>query len=337
MKNISVLGAGSWGTALSVMLATYGKREVTLWSKFEDQVERLSKARENELLPGIQIPENVHLTTDLEEALKNDIIVLGVPSFAVRETAARLKGKLRKNQVLVNIAKGLEEETLKRMSEVVKEELDFPNYVILSGPSHAEEVAKGIPAALVVASTNIKTAQIIQDEFMNETFRLYTSDDIIGVELGGALKNVIALLAGITDAMGFGDNAKSALMTRGITEMARLGVAMGARRETFGGLSGVGDLITTCISMHSRNRKAGLLIGGGKSVEEAIREVGMVVEGYKTAGAAYELAKRHKIEMPIVAEAYNILYRGKDLHDATSDLMGRKKKHESEEIWIKDN
>ncbi len=336
MKNISVMGAGSWGTALAVMLATYGHDEVILWSKFENEVEELKKTHENKLLKGVKIPQNVKFTNDVDEVAKNDIIVLGVPSFAVRETAERLKGKLRPNQILVNIAKGLEEGTSKRMSEVVKEELDFPNYVVLSGPSHAEEVALGVPAALVCASDNLAVAQEIQDEFMNETFRLYTSTDMIGVELGGSLKNVIALLAGICDALGFGDNTKAALMTRGITEMARLGVAMGGKQETFGGLSGVGDLITTCTSMHSRNRRAGIAIGSGKSVEEALKEVGMVVEGYKTAKVAYELSQKCGIEMPIVSEAYKVLYEGKNPKEATMALMKRGKKHESEEIWIKD-
>ena len=334
MSRISVIGAGGWGTAISVMLATYG-HEVMLWSRFQSDIDELLRTRENKrLLKGVKIPDNVKMSSDIGIAGEAEIIVMAVPSFAVRETARALKSHLNCGQILVNIAKGLEDTTGLRLSEVIFEETGFENFVAMSGPSHAEEVARGIPTTNVVSSKYKETAQKIQDVFMNPVFRIYTSSDTIGLELGAALKNVIALCAGICDGMGYGDNTKAALMTRGITEIARLGVKMGARPETFAGLTGIGDLIVTCTSMHSRNRRAGILIGQGMSVENALKEVDMVVEGYKTAKAAHMLSLREHIEMPIVNEAYLVLYEGKDPATALSDLMTRNKKIEIEETWV---
>ncbi|NLY43887.1 MAG: NAD(P)H-dependent glycerol-3-phosphate dehydrogenase [Clostridiaceae bacterium] len=331
--NIGVVGSGSWGTALAVMLAKKGYH-VNLWSWLEKESKRLAEARENiEFLPGVRIPDNVSFTWDLERCVQNvELIVIAVPSHAVRTTARNLRPLVKKDQTLVNVSKGLEEGSLLRLSQVIEQEISDANIAVLSGPSHAEEVARDVPTASVVASKQRKIAEYVQDIFMNPQFRVYTNPDIVGVELGGALKNVIALAAGICDGLSFGDNTKAALMTRGIAEISRLGTAMGAKPETFSGLSGIGDLIVTCTSMHSRNRRAGILIGKGRTLEEALKEVHMVVEGVNTTRAAYQLAQRYQVEMPIVNQAYKVLFEKKDPRAAVMDLMMRNKTHEVEEV-----
>lgn len=295
-KKISIIGAGSWGTALAVLLANNGM-SVTMWSIFEDEIKMLNEKREHvHKLPGVIVPENVTFTSDLEKAVCDaEVVVVVVPSQTVRQTAKDISKYIRDDTVIVSCSKGLEEGTGLRMSEVIGQEIKDAKTVILSGPSHAEEVGRGVPTAIVAASCDIKAAELIQDIFMSPEFRVYTNTDVVGVELGGALKNVIALCAGISDGLGFGDNTKAALMTRGITEISRLGVSMGANPQTFAGLTGIGDLIVTCTSMHSRNRRAGILIGQGKSPQEAMDEVKMVVEGVTTTKAAYELARKMEI------------------------------------------
>ncbi len=332
-KKISVLGSGSWGTALAIMLSKKGY-DISLWSWFEQEAINLKTTRENlEFLPGFIIPENVDCTSELEESVRGaNLIITAVPSHALKGIADRIRGLLNKEQIIVNVSKGLEPESLQRLSEVIKTHAQHERVAVLSGPSHAEEVAKDIPTTVVAASTDRKTAEEVQDTFMNPKFRVYTNPDIIGVEMGGALKNVIALCAGITDGLGFGDNTKAALMTRGMAEIARLGVALGAKIETFAGLSGIGDLIVTCTSMHSRNRRAGILIGQGKSIQEALKEVHMVVEGVNATKVAYELAKSVGVDMPIMNEAYNVLFCNKNPKNAVVDLMLRSKTHEIEEI-----
>ncbi len=332
-KKVAVVGSGSWGTALAVMLGKNGHR-VCLWSWFEEEAKNLAKNRENkEFLPGVKIPDNVECLWDLEKCINGaEIIISAVPSHAVRNMAKKMKAYVKKDQIIVNVAKGLEDDTLLRLSEVIEDEIQGVKVAVLSGPSHAEEVGKELPTTCVVAAKEREVAEKIQDVFMNPTFRVYTNPDIVGVELGGALKNIIALCAGVIDGLGFGDNTKAALMTRGIAEIARLGLAMGARIETFAGLSGIGDLIVTCTSQHSRNRKAGILIGQGKSVEETLKEVHMVVEGVHTSKAAYDIAKKYEVDMPIVNEAYEVLFNNKNPKEAVVDLMMRNKKHEIEEI-----
>ncbi len=328
MAKISVAGSGSWGTAIAVMLAQNG-HSVTLWSFFKEESEELKKNRENiRFLPGVKIDENIYLTSDIKDCGNSDIIVMASPSHAVRNTARLLKSAIGDGQIILNIAKGIEEETYLTMSEVIKDEIPNSIVAVMSGPSHAEEVSRGIPTTNTVASEDMKVAEYIQDMLMNPQFRIYTNSDVKGVELGGSLKNVIALCCGILDGMGLGDNTKAALMTRGLVEMRRLGVSLGARAETFNGLSGVGDLIVTCTSMHSRNRRAGILIGQGKSLSDAQNEVGMVVEGVKSCRAAKELADKMGVEMPIVTEVYKILFEGEDLKTAISTLMERDKKSE---------
>lgn len=331
---IAVLGAGGFGIALAVMTANHANK-VTLWSAFEQEVEHLRRQRENErLLPGVKLPDSVNVTTDSGCVKDCEMIIFAVPSGAVAQVAQHFSGIIEPQSVLVNVGKGLEENTLQRLSEVIRQALPKNRIVVLSGPSHAEEVARGVPTTVVAASTDHEAAEFVQEALMNRSLRIYVNDDVVGVELGGALKNIIALAAGITDGLALGDNSKAALMTRGITEMARLGVRLGARTETFAGLSGIGDLIVTCTSMHSRNRRAGILIGQGKTAEEAIREVGMTVEGYRSALCAYRLAQRVGVEMPIINEVYRVLYENKSAKDALKDLMGRPKKHEGEQIWL---
>ena len=326
---VAVIGSGSWGTAVAMLLANNG-HEVWLWSWIQEETDRLNRDRENkEFLPGVKLHDNIHCSHDTEECVKDaELIVTAAPSPATRATAKALEPYVTNGQKLINISKGLEEDSLLRLSEVYAEVIPQANISVMSGPSHAEEVSKGLPTTNVVASNDIETAKFIQDAFMNDCFRVYTSSDIAGVELGGALKNVIALCAGISDGLGYGDNTKAALMTRGLAEIARLGVAMGAKAETFMGLSGVGDLIVTCTSMHSRNRRAGILLGKGMSLKETLDEVHMVVEGVNTATAAYKLSERYGIEMPIVSEAHKILFEGKDARSAVLSLMTREKKEE---------
>lgn len=324
MKKVSVLGAGSWGIALSVLLAHNG-HQVTLWSALEAEVAQLQRDREQkEKLPGVILPEQILITSDLEAACTDqEIIVFAVASPYTRKTAKQAAEWIKPGQVVVNVGKGIEETTLKTLSEQLQEELKDADIAVLSGPSHAEEVSRGIPTTVVVGARSKKTAAMIQDIFMSNRFRVYISPDVIGIELGGSLKNVIALAAGVIDGLGFGDNTKAALMTRGIAEMSRLGLAMGGKLETFSGLSGVGDLIVTCTSMHSRNRRAGYLIGQGKTMQEAMQEVKQVVEGVYSAKAAYALASKYQIEMPIVEQVNLVLFQGKAAKDAVNDLFVR--------------
>jgi glycerol-3-phosphate dehydrogenase (NAD(P)+) len=324
MKKVAVIGSGSWGTALAVMLQKHG-HDVIIWSRRQDAVDEMQKERENKrYLPGVQLPEGLVFTTNGEAAVKDaEIIILAVPSKAVRQTVTDFAPLFTKEQVLVNVAKGLEEGSLKRLSQVIEECAPQCEVCILSGPSHAEEVAREIPTTCLIASENEETAKMVQFEFMNPRFRLYTNTDVIGVEMGAALKNVMALAAGASDGLGFGDNTKAALMTRGIAEMKRLGIEMGGKSETFAGLSGIGDLIVTCTSMHSRNRRAGILLGQGKSLEETLAEIKMVVEGVNTAQAAYTLAKEHNVEMPITNAVYDVLFQGKNAEKAVLELMSR--------------
>ncbi len=327
--NISVIGSGSWGTAVAIMLANKGY-DVKLWSWIQEETDRLCSDRENrEFLPGVAFPDNITCSHDTKFCIEGaDLVITAVPSPATRTTAKTIAPYVKEGQKLVNISKGLEKGTLKRLSEVYNEEIPQGDISVMSGPSHAEEVSRSLPTMNVVASETIETANYIQDILMGDNFRVYASADIIGVELGGALKNVIALAAGISDGLGYGDNTKAALMTRGIAEISRLGVAMGASAETFSGLSGIGDLIVTCTSMHSRNRRAGILLGEGYSLEETLEKVHMVVEGVNTATAAYELAQKYGVEMPIVEHAYRILFEGASARDAVISLMTRAKKDE---------
>lgn len=330
MAKISVLGAGSWGTALALLLYNNG-HEVTLWSALEDEVNMLREKREHESkLPGVRLPESMEITVDLEKSLSGpDVAVLAVPSPFTRSTAHRMAPFTRQGQIIVNVAKGVEEKTLMTLSEIISEEIPQADVCVLSGPSHAEEVGKGIPTTCVVSAGKRETAEYLQGIFMSPVFRVYTTPDILGVELGGALKNVIALAAGTADGLGYGDNTKAALITRGIAEIARLGTKMGAKTETFYGLSGMGDLIVTCASVHSRNRKAGYLMGKGYTMKEAMDEVKMVVEGVYSAKAAKSLAEKYEVEMPVIEEVNRVLFEDKPAADAVRDLMLRDKKVEA--------
>lgn len=328
---VSVIGSGGWGTALALLLLENGN-QVTLWSYSEDEYQVLHASRENPMLKGVPLPEELELTTDLACVKDCHVVVLATPSFAVRATAKELNLLLAPDAVVVSVSKGIEKETSTTLTQAIQEEIGKGRPVVaLSGPSHAEEVGRGIPTAVVSASANQKAAELVQDLFMSPRFRVYSSDDVVGVELAAALKNVIALCAGCCDGMGCGDNTKAALMTRGLTEIARLGVALGGRKETFAGLAGIGDLIVTCTSMHSRNRRCGILIGQGVEPADAVREIGAVVEGYYAAANAKSLADRLGIEMPIASAAYEVLYHGKDPHMVLSELMTREKKHEIED------
>ena len=333
MAKISVIGAGSWGTALTRLLSDNG-HEVTVWSIMEDEIRMLRENHEHvSKLPGVKLPESVGFTTDMEEAVKGkDMLVLAVPSPFTRSTSRTMAPYVSEGQIIVSVAKGIEESTLKVLADVIKEEIPQADVAVLCGPSHAEEVGRGIPTTVVAGAKTRKTAEYIQNIFMNKVFRVYTSPDMMGMELGGALKNVIALAAGIADGLGCGDNTKAALITRGIAEMSRLGVAMGGHIETFNGLTGIGDLIVTCASRHSRNRKAGYLIGQGKTMQEAMDEVQMVVEGVYSAKAAKILAEKYGIDMPIVDEVNQVLFDGKSAKDAMVDLMLRDKKIEHPEL-----
>ncbi len=334
MAHIAILGAGGFGCALAAMCTDCG-HTVMLWSPFAEEVQRLQTDREHKkLLPGIILPPDVDITNDITGAEKADFVIVATPSFAVRSACNAVAKHIKKGVPVSCVAKGFEPETFKLLADVMAEELPHNPVVILSGPSHAEEVGRGVPTTIVAASTNREAAEYAQELLMNDALRIYVNDDVVGVELGGALKNVIALAAGTCDGLGLGDNTKAALMTRGITEIARLGIAMGAKQETFAGLSGIGDLIVTCTSMHSRNRRTGLLIGQGKTAQQAIAEVGMTVEGYTAAACAYNLAKRHDVAMPITTEIYRVLYEQKPTKEALRDLMVRPKRHESEQVWL---
>lgn len=335
MADVSILGAGSWGTALAILLAKKGIR-VRLWGRNPDNIKPIQETRENiRYLPGVIIPHGVEVTCDLEMAIaKARHLVLSVPSHIVRDMCREVKAIINPGTVVINTAKGIENETLKTLSRVMEEELAAKEVAIgvLSGPSHAEEVSRDIPTAVVVGARVRQVAEEIQDLFMAPRFRVYTNPDLMGIELGGALKNVIALGTGITEGMGLGDNAKAALITRGVAEIARLGVAAGANPLTFAGLTGIGDLIVTCTSMHSRNRRAGILLGRGKSLDEAVAEVGMVVEGVKATRAACALSEKYQVSMPICRETYDVLFNGKDPREAVIALMMRQKTHEVEEV-----
>lgn len=330
MAKVSVLGAGSWGTALAVML--HGNHhQVTLWSALSDEVAQLRRDREQKgKLPGVHIPEDINITDCLEEAVKDrEMLVLAVPSVFVRGTARQLSGLVPEGQLIVCVAKGVEEDTLMTMTDIIEQELPMVDAAALSGPSHAEEAGKGIPTTCVAGAHTRQTAEHIQNLFMSETFRVYTSPDMLGIELGAALKNVVALAAGIADGLGYGDNTKAALITRGMAEISRLGIAMGGKIETFYGLSGIGDLIVTCASVHSRNRRAGYLIGQGCTMQEAMDQVKMVVEGVYSAKAARELAEKYQVEMPIIEQVNRVLFENKAPGEAVRELMLRDKKIET--------
>ena len=332
--NITVLGSGAWGTALALLLLENG-HDVTLWSFDRSELAVLEETRENPMLKGVPLPEALKLTNDMACARGCGVVVLATPSFAVRETARKLAPLVEDSTVLVSVAKGIEGRTSLRLSQVIEEEtMSRCSVVVLSGPSHAEEVGRSVPTAVVAAGISKGAAELVQDIFMSPRFRVYSSPDVVGVELGAALKNVIALCAGCCDGMGYGDNVKAMLMTRGLTEMARLGVALGAHQETFAGLTGVGDLIVTCTSMHSRNRRAGILIGQGVPVEDALKQAGGVVEGYYAAATAKALGDRAGVELPITQAAYEVLYQGRDVQTVIGELMGRSKKHEIEQNWL---
>lgn len=336
MKTV-VIGAGSWGTAMAGLLAENGHK-VTLWARSSKLVAEMESIRQNtSYLPGVTLPLSLSFTDNLAQAVSNcELIVLATPSHVIRQMAASLKGLVSKDTVILSAAKGLELGTLKRMSEVIAEELPLlaDKVAVISGPNHAEEVGSHHPTTTVVSSLDPVVAQIVQDAFMSPYFRVYTNPDLIGVELGGALKNIIALGAGIAEGLDFGDNSKAALMTRGLAEIARLGIAMNAKALTFAGLSGIGDLMVTCTSKHSRNRRAGILLAQGKTVTDIQAGTNMVVEGIKSTLAAYELSRQHGIEMPITNEIYQVLYQGKSPRDAVLDLMTRSKTREVEEVAL---
>ena len=332
MAKISIIGGGSWGIALSVLLH-HNEHQVTVWTAVESEIAMLQKEHEHKMLPGVKLPEDMRLTTDDKEAVEGkDLLVMAVASSYTRATAHRLSALVENRQKIVNVAKGIEEHTLMTLSEIIEEEIPQADVAVMSGPSHAEEVGRGIPTTIVVGAKSKKTAEYIQNLFMNQVFRVYISPDMLGMELGGALKNVVALAAGIADGLGYGDNTKAALITRGITEIARLGTAMGGKFETFCGLTGIGDLIVTCASMHSRNRRAGILIGQGHTMEEAMAEVKMVVEGVYSAKAAMELAAKYQVQLPIIEQVNAVLFEGKKADQAVKDLMLRDRKLEVSDL-----
>ena len=329
MKTIGITGAGSWGTALATVLAGKGHR-VRIWDIDERHLRSMEEHRENvDYLPGVPLDDNIEITYTTEAALKDaDVVLFSAPAQHFREALTSALEYIGNAAIVINVAKGIEQKSLKRMSEIAAEHLDLDRYVVLSGPSHAEEVGRRLPTTVAAASYDLKAAEAVQDLFMTDRFRVYTTEAVVGVELGGALKNIIALGAGISDGMGFGDNAKAALMTRGLAEITRLGIKLGARPETFAGLTGTGDLIVTCTSMHSRNRRCGIMIGEGMSPEEATKKVGMVVEGMFTTEAAYELARRENVEMPITEAIYRAIKGEITAAEAVGLLMGRTRKHE---------
>lgn len=338
MAKVGIMGAGSWGTALALLLHSNG-HHVTVWSISEEEVKMLSEEREHKSkLPGVKIPDDMVFTSQMEEGIEGkDFIVLAVPSPFTRSTARNMKPYVADGQIIVDVAKGIEESTLMTLSQQIEEEIPQADVAVLSGPSHAEEVGRGLPTAVVIGAKTQKTAEYLQQMFMNKVFRVYTSPDRLGMELGGSLKNVIALAAGIADGMGYGDNTKAALITRGIAEIAELGVKMGGAIESFTGLTGIGDLIVTCASVHSRNRKAGYLMGQGKSMEEAMAEVKMVVEGVYSTKAAVRLGKQYGVDLPIINKVNEVLFENKDPREAVNELMLRDSRAEHNALPWKEN
>lgn len=326
---IGVIGAGSWGTAISIHLAKKGY-EVEVWDRNQDLINEINTKHTNEhYLKNVVIPDNVKGVLEVKDCIDGkEILIFAVPSHALRPVCENVKEYIKKEQVLVSLVKGLENKTFERMSEIIKEECPNNDVVVLSGPTHAEEVAASIPTTIVAASEKIDAAEFIQDVFMDNNFRVYTNHDVVGVEIGAAVKNIVALAAGISDGLGYGDNTKAALMTRGIAEITRLGIKLGADPMTFAGLAGIGDLIVTCTSMHSRNRRCGILLGKGVDLETAKQQIGMVVEGVSATEAVYNLANKVGVEMPIVNALYDVLFNGRDPRDAVNELMTRDKKSE---------
>ena len=332
MGNISVMGAGTWGMALAILLANNGN-DVTVWSAVPAEIRMLKETHKHQNLPEAVIPDSMKFTEDIETALADpDIVVMGVASIYTRATAKRMSPFVRDGQIIVNVAKGIEENTLAVLTEQIREEIPQAKVAVLSGPSHAEEVSRGIPTSVTIGADDRETAEYLQKIFRSRVFRPYISSDVLGIELGGALKNVIALAAGMADGLGYGDNTKAALITRGMAEIARLGLAMGAREETLYGLSGIGDLIVTCASMHSRNRRAGILMGQGKSMEEAMKEVNQVVEGVYSAKAALALSRKYNVDMPIVEQMNKVLFEGESPAASVDGLMLREAKPENPRV-----
>lgn len=330
MKKTAVIGAGSWGTALAMVLHANG-HEVTVWSIVEAEIAMLKEKHEHvDKLPGVALPEDMIFTTDMKEAIEGkDYLILAVPSVFTRSTAKSMAPYVKEGQVIVCVAKGIEENTLMTLSDIVEQEIPVADVAVMCGPSHAEEVGIGLPTTVVAGAKKKAVAEGVQDIFMNDVFRVYTSPDVIGMELGGSLKNVIALAAGMADGLGYGDNTKAALITRGISEMGRLAMKMGAKYETLSGLTGIGDLIVTCESKHSRNRKAGMLIGQGYTMQQAMDEVKMVVEGVYSAKAAIALAKKYGVDMPIIEAVNRVLFEDKPVKEAVLELMQRDKRAEN--------
>ncbi|MRX71011.1 NAD(P)H-dependent glycerol-3-phosphate dehydrogenase [Bacillus lacus] len=336
MEKITVLGAGSWGTALAMVLADNG-HDVRLWAHRHELIEEINKNKRNErYLPGIELPANITGFSGIHEALEGiQYVVLAVPTKAIREVLHQAQTSLQQSVTIIHVSKGIEPDSLLRISEIIRDSMPkekLNDVVVLSGPSHAEEVSLRQPTTLTASSENMNAAEKVQDLFMNHHFRVYTNPDVIGVEIGGALKNIIALAAGITDGLGYGDNAKAALITRGLTEIARLGSAMGANPLTFSGLTGIGDLIVTCTSVHSRNWRAGNLLGKGHKLDEVLENMGMVVEGVRTTKAAYQLSEKYEVKMPITAALYDVLFHQKPPKEAVDVLMARVKTHEMEDL-----
>ncbi|SDB44514.1 glycerol-3-phosphate dehydrogenase (NAD(P)+) [Ruminococcaceae bacterium FB2012] len=333
MADIAILGSGGFGLSLAVMCLRAGHK-VTVWSKFQDEIDTINRTGSLKAkLPGVKIPKEIRLTTDISCVKDKDLVIVGIPTSFIRGVCIEAAPYVSKNSIILNTAKGLENNTLKTMSVVMRECFPDNTIAILTGPSHAEELARGIPTTVVVASENREASNYVQEILSNQTFRVYVNDDVIGCEIGGALKNVIALAAGVIDGLGMGDNTKAALMTRGIKEIRTLGIAMGAKSETFAGLSGIGDLIVTCCSMHSRNRRAGILIGKGVAPDEAVEQVG-TVEGYVCTQNAYDLAKKLGVELPITEQLYKLLFEGEKPYEALKNLMGRPVKNETEDQFL---
>lgn len=330
----AVVGAGAWGTALAILLCKNG-HDTTLWCRSEARAAEIRDTRVNPRLPKVELPRQLHICADPSCVADCQMVVIASPSFPIRQVLAAIAPYLKPDTLLVSVTKGIEDGTLLRMSQVVSQETGHENVVALTGPCHAEEVAVGIPSGCLAACGDKGCAELVQDAFMSDTFRVYTSPDVVGAELGGALKNVIALCAGVVAGLGFGDNTKAMLMTRGLTEMARLGVSLGAQKSTLAGLSGIGDLIVTCTSQHSRNNRAGMLIGQGCTPRQAMEQVGAVVEGYYASKSAWELCQKQNVEMPIIHAAYQVLYEGANPRQAVSSLLLRQRRAESEDAgWL---